>query len=68
MPPFAGLIEYSATAAAPSTLAMLQGLVANQGDGWTWTLEELGRYSSAARREAEPPGASRRPATSGSWH
>ncbi len=23
---------------------MLQGLVANQGDGWTLTLEELARY------------------------
>jgi maltose alpha-D-glucosyltransferase/alpha-amylase len=23
---------------------MLQGLIANQGDGWTWTLEELERY------------------------
>ena len=23
---------------------MLQGLVANEGDGWKWTLEELDRY------------------------
>jgi maltose alpha-D-glucosyltransferase/alpha-amylase len=30
--------------AAPSTLAMLQGLVANEGDGWTWTTEEVERY------------------------
>ena len=28
----------------PATLAMLQGLVANEGDGWKWTLEELDRY------------------------
>ena len=28
----------------PYTLAMLQGLVANEGDGWQWTLEELDRY------------------------
>ncbi len=27
-----------------TTVAMLQGLVANEGDGWEWTLEELGRY------------------------
>ena len=23
---------------------MLQGLVVNEGDGWEWTLEELGRF------------------------
>jgi len=27
-----------------STLAMLQGFVANEGDGWKWTTEELDRY------------------------
>src|SRR5215470_2753311 len=45
VPPFAGLIEYEPRAdTAPSTLAMLQGLVANEGDGWKWTIEELERY------------------------
>jgi maltose alpha-D-glucosyltransferase/alpha-amylase len=44
LPPFAGAIEYLADGVEPATLAMLQGLVANQGDGWTWTLEELERY------------------------
>ena len=29
---------------ATATLAMLQGLVPNEGDGWEWTLEELQRY------------------------
>jgi maltose alpha-D-glucosyltransferase/alpha-amylase len=28
----------------PTTLAMLQGLVENEGDGWQWTLDELSRY------------------------
>jgi maltose alpha-D-glucosyltransferase/alpha-amylase len=28
----------------PTTFAMLQGLVENEGDGWEFTLEELGRY------------------------
>ena len=28
----------------PTTLAMLQGLVQNEGDGWQWTLDELSRY------------------------
>ena len=31
-----------------STLAMLQGLVPNEGDGWEWTLEELQRYFEQA--------------------
>ena len=45
IPPFAGLIEYAPAAAGePTTLAMLQGLVANEGDGWKWTVEELDRY------------------------
>jgi maltose alpha-D-glucosyltransferase/alpha-amylase len=45
VPPFAGLMEYQPREDAESwTLAMLQGLVANEGDGWTWTTEELERY------------------------
>ena len=33
----------------PTTLAMLQGLVANDGDGWEWTLAELSHaYERAA--------------------
>jgi maltose alpha-D-glucosyltransferase/alpha-amylase len=44
-PPFAGLMEYQPREdAEPWTLVMLQGLVANEGDGWTWTTEELERY------------------------
>ncbi len=44
-PPFAGLIELKPSAEAePVTLAMLQGLVPNEGDGWKWTVEELDRY------------------------
>ena len=45
IPPFAGSIELKASPdSEPITLAMLQGLVANEGDGWKWTLEELDRY------------------------
>ena len=45
VPPFAGSIQYEPRDnAEPSTLAMLQGWVANEGDGWKWTLEELERY------------------------
>ena len=44
VPPFVGSIEYQPDEGETATLAMLQGLVANQGDGWTLTLEELNRY------------------------
>ncbi len=46
VPPFAGSIEYS-RAGASMTLAMLQGLVPSEGDGWTGALEELSRYYEA---------------------
>lgn len=54
IPPFAGSIEYTAADAEPSTLAMLQGLVANEGDGWKWSLEELERYFEACAPIAFP--------------
>jgi maltose alpha-D-glucosyltransferase/alpha-amylase len=48
VPPFAGSIEYEPRAdGEPSVLAMLQGLIANEGDGWKWTIEELNRYFEA---------------------
>jgi maltose alpha-D-glucosyltransferase/alpha-amylase len=40
----AGTINYVPDDGVPSTLALLQTLVLNQGDGWTWTLDELERY------------------------
>ena len=42
--PFAGSIDYVPVDGEPETLAMLQGFVANQGDGWTLAAEELSRY------------------------
>ncbi len=44
IPPFGGSIEYINRSDPPTTLCMVQGLVANQGDGWQWMLEELERY------------------------
>jgi maltose alpha-D-glucosyltransferase/alpha-amylase len=46
--PFGGSIQYQRKGQEPSTLAMLQGLVSNEGDGWGWTLEELDRYFEAS--------------------
>ena len=60
IPPFAGAIEYVPADGEPATLAMLQGLVANQGDGWTLTLEELSRYYENCATAAWPEGGRRR--------
>ena len=59
IPPFAGMIEYAPGAAAESiTLAMLQGLIANEGDGWKWTIEELDRYYETCAAVPFPENAS----------
>lgn len=44
IPPFLGQVEYAGRDGETATLAMLQGFVRNQGDGWKLTLEELSRY------------------------
>jgi len=41
IPPFAGSIDYYDGHGEPHTLAMLQGLVRNEGDGWEWTLQQI---------------------------
>jgi maltose alpha-D-glucosyltransferase/alpha-amylase len=42
--PLAGALEYIANDGETRLLAMLQGYVANQGDGWTYSLEYLQRH------------------------
>ncbi|HTP32950.1 MAG TPA: maltose alpha-D-glucosyltransferase [Candidatus Acidoferrales bacterium] len=54
VPPFAGTIEYEWRGGASSTLAVLQGLVANEGDAWTLTTEELERYYENCARVPLP--------------
>jgi maltose alpha-D-glucosyltransferase/alpha-amylase len=55
IPPFAGSIEYTHGETEPATLAMVQGLVRNEGDGWRWMLEELERfYENCSRTPREP--------------
>ena len=46
VPPFAGELEYDRDGTS-TTLALLQGLVASDGDGWTAALDELHRYYEA---------------------
>ncbi|MDD2541669.1 MAG: maltose alpha-D-glucosyltransferase [Desulfuromonadaceae bacterium] len=42
--PVAGAMEYIAADGTPISLALLQGHVVNQGDGWSYTLDYLERY------------------------
>jgi maltose alpha-D-glucosyltransferase / alpha-amylase len=54
VPPLAGGIEYARQGETPMSLAMLQGLVTHQANGWEHALDELGRYyeRADARRSA----------------
>ncbi|MGE5231770.1 MAG: maltose alpha-D-glucosyltransferase [Deltaproteobacteria bacterium] len=53
VPPFAGSLEYEENGST-GTLAVLQGLVASEGDGWTGALEELNRYYEASATRTFP--------------
>lgn len=53
--PLAGALEYVAGEGARMTLALLQGYVPNQGDGWTHTLDYLKRFLEQWRNAAEQP-------------
>jgi len=44
IPPFLGDITLRSKDGEPTTLAMLQALIENEGDGWQWTLDELSHY------------------------
>ena len=41
--------------AEPTTVAMLQGLVENEGDGWQWTLDELSQFFESSVTAPPPP-------------
>jgi maltose alpha-D-glucosyltransferase/alpha-amylase len=53
--PVAGSLEYTSAEGVTFTLAMLQAYVANQGDGWTYTVGYLERYLEQSRTGAERP-------------
>ena len=53
IPLFGGSIGY-VRGKSTYTLAMLQGLVSNEGDGWQWTLEELDRFYESVIGEVFP--------------
>ena len=47
IPQFLGEISISAGSTEKTTVAMLQGLVANDGDGWRWFLDRLTSWLSS---------------------
>ncbi len=56
IPPFLGEIAMARPNWTKTTLAMLQGLVASQGDGWQWFLDRLAEvFALTATLPAPPP-------------
>jgi maltose alpha-D-glucosyltransferase / alpha-amylase len=55
VPPMAGAIEYVSAAGEVTTLGVLQGFVANQGDGWSWIVGHLGRLPPGQIDELSGP-------------
>ena len=55
IPPFRGEIAVSQPGGKKTTAAMLQGLVANQGDGWQWFLARLAEFFRAVASLPVPP-------------
>lgn len=45
--PFLGEMDITLDGSEKTTIAMLQGLVLNQGDGWQWFQEQLGSFFQA---------------------
>jgi maltose alpha-D-glucosyltransferase/alpha-amylase len=55
VPAFVGAIEYASREGESISLGILQNLIDNQGDGWSWMLEELGRYYESCATRTFPP-------------
>jgi maltose alpha-D-glucosyltransferase/alpha-amylase len=55
--PIAGALEYTAANGVVVSLALVQAFVANQGDGWSYTLAYLDRFLEPLRTSGEsvPP-------------
>jgi maltose alpha-D-glucosyltransferase/alpha-amylase len=54
VPPLAGYLEYVSDAGIRTSLGMLQGYVANQGDAWQFTLRGLAEYYGKAPKWGNP--------------
>ncbi len=53
--PVAGAVEYHGDDGTTITLALLQGYVENQGDGWSYTIDYLERFLEQRRAGAAEP-------------
>ncbi|MBI3899664.1 MAG: maltose alpha-D-glucosyltransferase [Gammaproteobacteria bacterium] len=51
IPPLAGYLEFRSANGSHTTLALLQGYIANQGDGWVYTIGFLERHLEAQRSQ-----------------
>ena len=63
IPRFEGSIEYLRNGGHRTDLAIVQGFAENEGDGWTWTTDELERYFETASHTTLPPRLNRRAIT-----
>ncbi len=54
IPPFFGEISISRPGLEKTTVAMLQGLVPNEGDGWQWFVHQISRWLSGLTGQAAP--------------
>ena len=52
IPPFMGEISVSSPGSEKTTVAMLQSLVPNDGDGWQWFLNELAQWLAGQSGDA----------------
>jgi maltose alpha-D-glucosyltransferase/alpha-amylase len=62
VPDVAGAVEYHSAAGQTMTVAILHEFIENIGDGWTYTLEELGRYFERVVARSTDPGMAATPA------
>ncbi len=52
--PFLGALEYYPDAGPASAIAVVQGVIPNEGDGWSWTAGELERFYEICARRTTP--------------
>ena len=55
IPPFLGEIAMTSSSGETTTIAMLQGLVENEGDGWAWFLRQLSKFYSDVSLNSDAP-------------
>jgi maltose alpha-D-glucosyltransferase/alpha-amylase len=53
--PVAGTLDYTAEDGTPMTLALLQGFVENQGDGFEFSVNYLGQFLEARATDSDAP-------------